>query len=638
MATRTIGTAISLSGEKEFNDGIKAMNSNLKNLRTDMAAVSAEYADNSGSIEALTAKEKILTQSVDQQRAKVDALKEMYKKQKDAYGENSAAADKYRQQVNQASVELSKQTKELEKTRAALKNAEKESKTYTPVTQRMAGAVRDTGSKIKSFGSDVVDAARHTPVLGEAMDVAAVSAKGLAVAAKGAAVAAKGVGTAAVGLGKVTGAGLGAVAKGVGAITAASAAGVAVLGAGSVAALGILSSMAREAAEAVKDMPDWKLNESQKAWKAYGKQLDALDASVAGAKTALAGVLLPVLSELSAEGTAFLNDFTRDMSAAAGDTGAQTKVLSDYIVKGAQLIKEKLPEYIAIGKELLGGLGAGLSEAGPELLDIGMDLIMDLLNGIIEHAPEMASAGIQLIEQLLTSLIDRGPDLVTSAAGMVTQIVSGLAQAAPKLIPMAGQLVISLVQALVAAAPDLLLAGMELILGIISGITSGLGDIVNAAGQIIETAKQAFAEKGSQILDIGLDIVKGIWNGISNGTQWIYDKISGWVGDVLAWIKGLFGIESPSKLMRDEVGVYLARGVGVGWQNEMKNVNRMIADSIDTSFNIPEFSVRSHRSIGRSYAMTSGKTVNLYITAKSLTEADINMLIDLVNRKLGDDL
>ena len=156
MATRTIGTAITLSGEKQFNDGIKAMNSNLKNLRTDMAAVSAEYADNAGSIEALTAKENILTQSVDQQRAKVDALKEMYKKQKEAYGENSAAADKYRQLVNQASVELSKQTKELEKTRNALKNAEKESKTYTPVTQRRAGAVKDTGSKIKSFASDVV--------------------------------------------------------------------------------------------------------------------------------------------------------------------------------------------------------------------------------------------------------------------------------------------------------------------------------------------------------------------------------------------------------------------------------------------------------------------------------------------------
>lgn len=638
MATRTIGTAITLSGEKQFNDGIKAMNSNLKNLRTDMAAVSAEYADNAGSIEALIAKEDILTQSVDQQRAKVDALKEMYKKQKDAYGENSAAADKYRQLVNQASVELSKQTKELEKTRNALKNAEKESKTYTPVTQRMAGAVRDTGSKIKSFASDVVDAARHTPVLGEAMDIAAVSAKGLTVAAKGAGVAVKGVGTAALGLGKVTGASLGALTKGVGAVTAASAAGVAILGAGAVTTLGIMSSMAKETAEAVKDIPDWKLNESQKAWKAYGKQLEAMDASVADAKAALAGVLLPMLSDLSTEGAAFLNDFTRDMTAAAGNTQKQTQVLSDYIVKGAQLIKEKLPEYISAGKELFSGLGEGLSEAGPELLDMGLDLVMDLLNGIIEYAPQLAEAGIALVTQLTQSLIDRGPDLMTSAVGMVTQIVSGLAQAAPKLIPMAGQLVTQLITALVAAAPDLLLAGMELILGIISGITSGLGDIANSAGQIIETAKSAFSEKMDSILSVGKDIVQGIWKGITNGTEWLYGKLSGWVDDVVGWIAKKLGIASPSKVMRDRVGVFMAQGVGVGWEQEMRKVNRQIADSINTSFSVPGFPTGPGPYVGRSYSTAGGKTVNLYITAKSLTEADISMLLDLVNRKLGEDL
>ena len=34
MATRTIGTEIVLSGEKQFNDAMKGVNNNLKNLRT----------------------------------------------------------------------------------------------------------------------------------------------------------------------------------------------------------------------------------------------------------------------------------------------------------------------------------------------------------------------------------------------------------------------------------------------------------------------------------------------------------------------------------------------------------------------------------------------------------------------------
>lgn len=46
MAVRTIATDFTLTGEKEFNDQMKAVNANLKNLKSDMAAVSSEFADN----------------------------------------------------------------------------------------------------------------------------------------------------------------------------------------------------------------------------------------------------------------------------------------------------------------------------------------------------------------------------------------------------------------------------------------------------------------------------------------------------------------------------------------------------------------------------------------------------------------
>ena len=52
-------------------------------------------------------------------------------------------------------------------------------------------------------------------------------------------------------------------------------------------------------------------------------------------------------------------------------------------------------------------------------------------------------------------------------------------------------------------------------------------------------------------------------------TGWIIDKIQGFGSSVLNGIKDFFGIESPSKLMRDEVGKYLAQGVGVGFKLNM---------------------------------------------------------------------
>ena len=93
MATRTIATELILQGESKFNDAMKSVNNNLKNLRTDMAVLSAEFDGNSESMEALTAKQSLLSESIDQHKAKVDALTRMYEEQVRANGENSTAAE-----------------------------------------------------------------------------------------------------------------------------------------------------------------------------------------------------------------------------------------------------------------------------------------------------------------------------------------------------------------------------------------------------------------------------------------------------------------------------------------------------------------------------------------------------------------
>ena len=79
MANRTISTEIKLTGEKEFNQQMKAINSGLKTTRSDMAALSSEFDDNANSIQALAAKQKLLQSSVDQHKAKVEALTNQYK-------------------------------------------------------------------------------------------------------------------------------------------------------------------------------------------------------------------------------------------------------------------------------------------------------------------------------------------------------------------------------------------------------------------------------------------------------------------------------------------------------------------------------------------------------------------------------
>lgn len=152
MATRQIATEIVLGGEKEFNSAMTAINSNLKTLRTDMAATSAEFDGNADSIDALTAKQKILAETAAQNDAKVDALRQRYEHLKATLGEDAAATDKAKQALNQAIVAQQKAAKAAKENADALEAAQKAAReeaaaqeaanksasAYTPVTQKAA--------------------------------------------------------------------------------------------------------------------------------------------------------------------------------------------------------------------------------------------------------------------------------------------------------------------------------------------------------------------------------------------------------------------------------------------------------------------------------------------------------------------
>ena len=79
---KDIKTKVKLEGEAEFNRQMAAMNNGLKTTRSDMAALSAEFEGNLNTTKALTAKQKLLQSTYDQQKAKVDALNAQYEKAK----------------------------------------------------------------------------------------------------------------------------------------------------------------------------------------------------------------------------------------------------------------------------------------------------------------------------------------------------------------------------------------------------------------------------------------------------------------------------------------------------------------------------------------------------------------------------
>lgn len=117
----------------------------------------------------------------------------------------------------------------------------------------------------------------------------------------------------------------------------------------------------------------------------------------------------------------------------------------------------------------------------------------------------------------------------------------------------------------------------------------------NIGKELLGKVKDGITNGISGMLDVGKNLVKGLWNGINNAKDWVLDKIKGFGKSIVNGIKGIFGIHSPSTVFRDEIGVNLAKGIGVGFEDEMGNVNDTIQKSLPTDLDVsPNLNLNSN--------------------------------------------
>ena len=125
-----------------------------------------------------------------------------------------------------------------------------------------------------------------------------------------------------------------------------------------------------------------------------------------------------------------------------------------------------------------------------------------------------------------------------------------------------------------------------------------------------------------KIYSIGSDIVHGLWNGISDVCGWLWEKISGFCQGIWDNIAGFFGIASPSKLFKEELGFNLVYGLAEGVDEKVKTavdaVNSMGQDvmqaakkSLNANWNVSGFVTADGASVVNNYYNTdNSRTVN----------------------------
>lgn len=270
-----------------------------------------------------------------------------------------------------------------------------------------------------------------------------------------------------------------------------------------------------------------------------------------------------------------------------------------------QALLTLLPQLIDAGMQMLTSLIQGITEALPTLIAMlptiiqqaasvvlanlpliiqaGVQLLLALVNGIVEALPQLIQMLPGIVMQITDVLLNNLPLIITAGIQILIALIQGITQAIPQLVAMLPQIVVKIVRTLSAHLPEILSTGLQMMVQLAAGIVRGIGNAVSGARNVVSAIVGALRQAPGMVLDVGANIVRGVWEGISNSIGWLRDKVSGWVHGIMQDIKGFFGIHSPSRLMRDEVGKYLAEGIGVGFEDEMGNVSKQMIDAMPSS-------------------------------------------------------
>ena len=241
----------------------------------------------------------------------------------------------------------------------------------------------------------------------------------------------------------------------------------------------------------------------------------------------------------------------------------------------------------------------------PELVPQIVEAIILILDTFNKHFDEFLMAGIKIILGLIEGLIKSIPNILRNLPTILMAIINFF------------------------TAQKLVSAGLTLLKGLGTGLINGIPQLIRNIPNIISNLVSSFKNNGiSAFKNIGSNLVSGLWNGINGSYTWIKNKIAGWVGNVMSFIKKLFGIHSPSTVMRDEVGKYLAQGLGVGFEKELGSVYSEMQNAID----LEQDKIQANLQTGGIYNKVYGTApIKVNNNNTSILEVDGEKMAEVVN-------
>ena len=234
--------------------------------------------------------------------------------------------------------------------------------------------------------------------------------------------------------------------------------------------------------------------------------------------------------------------------------------LVDAIPQVIEALIQNLPRIIQ-------SIVTALITAVPEIVKASITLFMAILEALPEIIIELVNAIPQIIDAISGTLTGNSDDIFEAGIQIFTMLIEAISKALPKILAAVPKIIFSIVKCLMKLQFKMVKVGFDLIVSLFKNLPGMLVELGKGVVNIVKGIIRVFKSHAGDFVNIGKDMIKGIGDGFFKALSYIGDKAKGAKDWVVDKFRGLFDINSPSKVMRDQVGKYVAEGVVVGYED-----------------------------------------------------------------------
>jgi phage-related protein len=257
-----------------------------------------------------------------------------------------------------------------------------------------------------------------------------------------------------------------------------------------------------------------------------------------------------------------------------------------------------------------------LDKSLPDMVDRGVKIVTSVADGIANNLPKILDAAGKIVAKVLEGIIAVLPTLLKAAVQIIASLASYIIQSIPNLAEAALQVVLGIVKFLIENGPQILQAGIELVGKLVAGLIQAIPKVVDGVRQIIQRIKSTFSDIDWG--EVGRRIIEGIKNGLAYAGGMIVDAARDAARNALNAAKNFLGINSPSRVFKEQVGEMIPAGMAEGIEDGAPEVESSMDKLLrgftaDVDYNLPNLSDYA-QDLGESVSASANMQITVPVT------------------------